>query len=235
MNVTKAVQQRKSTREFLSKSVPLKEVQELLSVALRSPSGGNTQPWHLYVVTGEAKTSLTNKVMKAMSDGSLAGEKPDFAIYPTKNSTPPAPSSFLDRRRKLGYEMYNLMGIDRKDKVGRAKAMSRNFEFFGAPIGIIVTVERSCDSNGWGHVGCLLQSICLLAQERNLGTCLQEAWGNLGQIVYNELNIPSNEVVWCGVVLGYPDKTKPVNTLVSEREDLHTVAKFSGFDGSSKL
>ena len=110
--------------------------------------------------------------------------------------------------------------------------MARNFEFFGAPVGIIVTVEKSCDSNGWGHVGCLLQSICLLAEERNLGTCLQEAWGNLGSTVYDALHIPENEVVWCGVALGYPDTTKPVNTIVSERESLDVVATFAGFEKS---
>lgn len=231
--VTTAIQNRRSTRSFLSKPVPLALVQEILNTALRAPSGGNTQPWHLYIVAGQAKKSLSNAAKTAMSDGSLAGQTPEFAIYPNKNSTPPAPTSFLDRRRKLGYEMYNLMGVDRKDKLGRAKAMFRNFDFFFAPVGIIVTVERSCDANGWGHVGCLLQSICLLAEERHLGTCLQEAWGNLGRTVYNELKIPENEVVWCGIALGYSDTTKPVNTIRSEREGLETMASFSGFDGGS--
>tara|TARA_B110000208_G_C11491266_1_gene329653 strand:- start:13 stop:648 length:636 start_codon:yes stop_codon:yes gene_type:complete len=210
-------------------------VQEILNLALRSPSGGNTQPWKIYVVAGDAKQDLTTSVEKAMVDGSLSHATPEFAIYPDKNSTPPAPPAFLDRRRKLGYAMYNLMGVDRKDKIGRAKAMGRNYDFFGAPVGMIITVEKACDANGWGHVGCLLQSICLLAEERNLGTCLQEAWGNLGRTVYNSLNIPDNEVVWCGLALGYPDTTKPVNTLRSEREELSTVASFAGFSEKSKL
>ena len=84
----------------------------------------------------------------------------------------------MRRRRKLGYEMYKLMGIERKDRVRRIKAMAENWDFFGAPIGIIVTTDRVVDRNGWGHVGCLLQSICLLAEERGLSTCLQEAWGS---------------------------------------------------------
>ena len=235
MNVTQAIQQRMSSREYLSQPVPLATVQEILQIALRSPTGGNTQPWHMYVVAGDAKKSLSSSVEKAMSNGSLEGVKQDFAVYPDAKSTPPAPAAFLDRRRKLGFEMYNLMGVNRKDKAGRAKAMARNFDFFGAPVGIIVTVEKACDSNGWGHVGTLLQSICLLAEERNLGTCLQEAWGNLGDAVYKELNIPDNEIVWCGVALGYPDKTKLVNTLRSERESLETVATFKGFSGESKL
>jgi len=229
MNVTTAINQRISTREYLPKPIPLSLVQEILEHSLQAPSGGNTQPWHIYVVTGDAKKSLSNSVRNAMTNGSLEGSKPDFAIYPDKNSTPPAPPSFLDRRRALGYSMYNLMGIDRKDKAGRATAMARNFDFFDAPVGMIITVEKACDANGWGHVGCLLQSICLLAEERHLGTCLQEAWGNLGSTVYDELNIPTNEVVWCGVALGYPDKTKAVNTLKSEREKLSTVASFHGF------
>jgi nitroreductase len=231
--VTAAVEQRVSTRAFLPhRPVELPVLREILALATRAPSGGNTQPWHLYVVAGEVRDSLCGAAMeKAAGGGGGGGEAVEYHTYPTENSRPvPAPATYIQRRRKLAFDMYSLMGIGRKDSEGKARAALRNFEFFGAPVGIIVTVDRACDKNGWGHVGALLQSICLLAQERGLATCLQEAWGNQGDTVYTALGIPrEREVVWCGIALGYADPASPVNRLRSERAPLEQVATFMGF------
>ena len=127
--------------------------------------------------------------------------------------------------------MYSLMGIGRKDKVARVQAMLQNYEFFGAPVGLIITVDRCVDKNGWGHVGCFVQNICLLAIERGLGTCLQEAWADQHEVVRDVLGIPKNEVVWCGIALGYPDTSSPVNSLLSSREAVDHFSVFSGFRG----
>lgn len=236
LSVTDAICQRISTRAFHDRDVPLETLREIITLATRAPSGGNTQPWHVYVVGGMARNRLCEEAQKFVMSGGLASATEEFAMYPSKRSTPPAPESFIQRRRALGYAMYSLMGVDRKDKAGRAAAMAKNWDFFGAPVGIIVTVERSVDRNGWGHVGALLQSICLLAEERGLATCLQEAWANMGRTVYDQLEIPDNEIVWCGISLGYADKAAPVNTLKSERVPVDEIAKFRGFDGmASKL
>jgi nitroreductase len=237
LSVTDAITQRISTRAFhRDRAVQLATLREIITLATRAPSGGNTQPWHVYVVGGAARDQLCQAAQAFVMSGGLATAAEEFAMYPSKHSTPPAPPSFIERRRALGYAMYSLMGVDRKDKAGRAAAMGKNWDFFGAPVGIIVTVERSVDRNGWGHVGGLLQSICLLAEERGLATCLQEAWANMGRTVYDQLNIPENEIVWCGISLGYADKAAPVNTLKSDRAPLGEVAQFCGFDGpASKL
>jgi nitroreductase len=232
-SVTNAVQQRISTRRYLqSKPVPRKLVAEILTHAVRAPSGGNTQPWHVYVVCGDARKSLCEAAREALASGQTATAKEEFAVYPTSKSIPPAPPSFLNRRRSLGYAMYSLMNINKQDKAARLSAMMENYNFFGAPVGMIVTVDKACDKNGWGHVGCLLQTICLLAEERGLGTCLQEAWGNLGPVVYDNLQIPDNETVWCGIALGFPDPLEPVNSLRSSREPLYKTVSFRGFDNN---
>jgi nitroreductase len=229
--VSDAVSRRMSTRAFLrDKDVSEANVREILAKSLRAPSGGNTQPWHLYVVKGDAKEQLSRAVIDTIQRNGTVKDTGEYTMYPTEDQEPnPAPKSFIQRRRALGFAMYNLMGIDRKDKAGRMNALFQNYEFFGAPVGIIVTVERSVDRNGWGHVGTLLQNICLLAEEQGLSTCLQEAWGNQDRAVYDQLEIPDNEVVWCGVALGYADPDAAVNTLRSEREPVDDVVKFFGF------
>mmetsp|Transcript_146389 Transcript_146389/g.469691 ORF Transcript_146389/g.469691 Transcript_146389/m.469691 type:complete len:227 (+) Transcript_146389:86-766(+) len=222
--VTAAVCGRVSTRAFLQdKPVPLELIKDILEVASRAPSGGNTQPWHLYVLAGEAREALVQAIRPVQYE--VTGRR----------RYRPHLGSAASRKRNVAFAMYDLLGVDRKDAAGRQRALVKNWEFFGAPVGIIVTVDRACDRNAWGHVGMLLQSICLLAEERGLASCLQEAWGNLG-VVYKTLSIPDSEVVWCGLALGYADPAAPVNTLRTAREPVDAFAQFRGFhEGPSKL
>ena len=144
MNVSSAVDKRKSVRKFLPTPVKEETVRRLLELASRAPSGGNTQPWHVYVVANDRKERLTELVEKQFSEGNFS-EPPEFRIYPK----PKESAEYMKRRRKLGYDMYKLMGIERDDQMGRLNALKENFNFFGAPVGIIVTVDRIVDRNGW--------------------------------------------------------------------------------------
>lgn len=223
-SVSAALQQRISTRAFLETPVPEDVMREMLEKALRAPSGGNTQPWHIYVLTGDARDSLTRKAQKKKMSGQQ--DKPEYMVYPDKSVKP---KSWHERQVKVAEKLYAAQGIESKDKKGRMLSMVRNWDFFGAPVGCIITVDRVADRNGWAHAGMLLQSLCLLAEERGLATCCQEAWGNMGRLVYDELAIPDTEMVWCGLALGYPDPENPINQWRTEREPLDQVAKFRGF------
>ena len=226
MSVTEATTKRISYRRFLNKPVSEQDVRSILDKARFAPSGGNTQPWHCYVLAGEAKAKLT----KAILENAAKPSKAEYRMYPGKEDMPKDMFDlYMKRRRTLASEMYRLMGISYNDKKGRAEAMMKNFDFFGAPVGIIVTVDRPVDMNGWGHVGSFLQTICLLAEERGMGTCLQEAFGNYPTIVYDELNIPKDQILWCGIALGYPDMSEPVNSMRSERAPVDDFAVFHGF------
>ena len=230
MSVEQVVRKRISYRRFLDKPVSEEDVRDILNIARYAPSGGNTQPWHCYVLSGEAKKSLTGAILNS-SGMSPNGE---FQMYPAKDDMPPdLYDVYMKRRRTLAAEMYRRMGISYQDKQGRVDAMMKNFDFFGAPVGIIVTCDRCVDSNGWGHVGAFLQSVCLLAEERGMGTCLQEAFATYHEVVYKELNIPREQILWCGISLGYPDMEHPVNAMRSERAAVDDFAVFRGF--SSKI
>jgi len=147
MKVSEAILKRKSIRSFLDTPVPQSTVENILKLASRAPSGGNTQPWHCYVVTGSAKTDITDKVFAEFDKGNL-GENPEFSIYPKPDASP----EFMKRRRKLGYDMYQLLGIGKNDQAKRFQALKNNFDFFGAPVGIFITVDRFTDRNGKKYV-----------------------------------------------------------------------------------
>jgi nitroreductase len=147
-SVSRAVEARLSCRAFLPREVPVDVVREILAKAARAPSGGNTQPWHCHVVAGAKREQLVAAALRNFEEGNV-GDKPEFQMYPAAKAS----KAYMERRRKLGYDMYSLMGIGKDDTAGRLEAMKANFSFFGAPVGIIVTVDRIVDKNGWGHVG----------------------------------------------------------------------------------
>ncbi|HEY1961005.1 MAG TPA: nitroreductase, partial [Rhizomicrobium sp.] len=170
MNVSEAVATRKTTRAFLTRAVPLETVQRILEVAARAPSGGNLQPWKVYVLIGEARDELIRRVAEARLEHPM-GERPEYLIYPPQLTEP-----YRTRRFRVGEQMYATMGIPREDKAARLKFFSRNWEFFGAPVGMIFTVDRQMQQGQWSDLGMFLQSIMLLAREHGLHTCPQEAW-----------------------------------------------------------
>lgn len=202
--------------------------------AARAPSGGNTQPWHVYILAGEKLKALTNAALKQLQEGNV-NITLDYNVYPLKQDMKPELfGAYMDRRVKCAQDLWELMGVKREDKVARANALMQNFYFWHAPVGMIFTVDRCSDMNAWGHTGMLMQTIALLAEERGLATSMLEAWGNLGPCVYETVGIPKDaEVIWSGMALGYPDHNAAVNTLRTERLPLSGFCSFDGFD--SKL
>ena len=223
MNVTEAVQSRKSVRAFLSTPAPEDAIRKILIDAARAPSGGNVQPWKTYVLAGKVRDELVQSLRDKWAAGNF-GEGTEYKIYPDNLGEP-----YMSRRRDVGFKLYELAGIARDDKVGRLKQMFRNFELFDAPVCMIFTIDRTMGAPQWADLGMYIQTIALLALDHGLATCLQEAWANWHKTLTQMLSIPDSEMVFCGLALGYEDTSAAVNTLRSERAGLQDV-KFFGFE-----
>lgn len=216
MKVTEAVEARKSIRAFLSTPVADETLRELLNKAARAPSGGNVQPWRVFVVNGERMSQLQTFLADA------AGQRtPAYQIYPQKLTSP-----YRDARFKVGEDMYALLGIPRDDKPARFAHLARNYEFFGAPAGFFCFVDKQMGPPQWSDLGMFLQTFMLLAQEAGLGTCAQEAWAMRSDAVSEFVGADDNLMLFCGMAIGKVDTQAPVNSLESDREPLDVWAKF---------
>lgn len=220
LSVSEAIAQRLSVRAFLDKPVSETLVSDLLDKARGAPSGGNLQPWQVHVLMGE-KLAAFKQEMRDITQTHPISSMPEYNVYPE-----PVPEPYNARRRQIGAQMYELMGVDRKDKQARTEAMMKNFTFFDAPVGMFISLDRCFDRNQWGHVGMFAQSLCLLAVEAGLGTCMQEAWVMHHEQVAKTIDLPESQILWMGLALGYPDPDAPVNTLQSERASLDEFVKF---------
>lgn len=220
MNVSDAVMARISTRAFLDRPVEAETVREILEVAKFSPSGGNLQPWKAYVVTGAARQRLIETVKRAVADNPFANEG-ELAIYPEKLWEP-----YRTRRFEVGEALYALLGIPREDKPARLRHLASNFEFFGAPVGLFFSLDRRFDKGQWAHLGMFMQTIALIAVERGLSTCMQEAWATRAKTVSDFLGLGDGEQLYCGMALGYADPEAPANRLRSERVPLDDFVRF---------
>lgn len=220
MKVSDALASRKSIRAFRPDPVSSDTIREILRVASRAPSGGNVQPWRVRVLTGAARDELVRRVAEKRKDMPM-GEAPEYNIYPPKLTEP-----YRTRRFRVGEMMYETLGIPREDKMARLKSFSRNWEFFGAPVGLIFTMDRQMQEGQWADLGMFMQSIMLLAREHGLHTCPQEAWATFHPVLRDYLKIPDNEMIFCGMALGYGDDEAAVNTLQSERAPLDEIVTF---------
>ncbi|TNE66132.1 MAG: nitroreductase [Alphaproteobacteria bacterium] len=221
--VTDAVRKRRSVRAFLDKPVPLETLQDILTTAGRSPSGANLQPWQVHVVTGAPLAELVQKAKASLQENPM-GEGAEYDVYPPNLWEP-----YRSRRFKCGEDMYATIGITRDNKFGRLIQFSRNFEFFGAPVGLFFSLDRGFDRGQWAHLGMFMQSVMLLAHERGLATCPQEAWSAVHKTVGTFLNLPENHLLYCGMALGYADPDAPINSLVTDRAPLADYVHFKGF------
>ena len=223
MNVETAVRQRRSIRAFSSKPVSHAELTAVLDIARHAPSGGNMQPWRMIVVGGAELKALT-----ALAQTTLAanprGEADEYPIYPAEVKEP-----HKSRRFRVGEDMYAILSIPREDKMARLGQMARNYEFFGAPAAIFFIMDRSMGHGQWAHMGMLMATICLVAEERGLGTCMQEAWGMVRKSLHAHFGLADHELVYCGMAIGYPDMEAPINTLRADRAELDEIVTFSGF------
>ncbi|MEO1311680.1 MAG: nitroreductase [Pseudomonadota bacterium] len=222
MTVLDAVRARISTRAFLPDEIPGADVRALLADAQRSPSGGNLQPWRVHVVTGAARQRVIDAVAARMAEAPFEDEG-HIRVYPEKLAEP-----WRTRRFELGEAMYALLDIPREDKAARLGWLARNFEFFGAPVGLFFTLDTRFDRGQWAHLGMFMQTICLLAEERGLATCMQEAWSTRARTVETCLGVPETEELYCGMALGKADPEHPVNRLRADRAPLEEVATFHG-------
>lgn len=224
ISVVDAVRSRRSVRGFLDKPVDANILKELLEVALRSPSGTNIQPWHLHVMTGDALKTFSKKMTQTFLDTSTDPAKSEtweYDYYPRK-----FPEPYLSRRRKVGFDLYSLAGVERGDIEGGLRQMSLNYQFFGAPVGIIITVHPESATGVLVDVGCLLQTIMLAARQYGLHSCPQAAWAAFPEQVKDALGLANGEKVVVGLALGYEDPDAAVNQLVTERESLSKCASF---------
>jgi len=216
MNVSDAITHRKSIRNFLDTSVSNADIQSLLEQAARAPSGGNLQPWQIYVVNGERMADLQSHLA-----AQTQREEPAYQIYPANLGEP-----YRSRRYKVGEDMYALLGIPREDKPARFAHLARNFAFFGAPAGFFCYVDRAMGPPQWSDLGMFLQNFMLLAAEQGLATCAQEAWATRPQAVTSFVGAPDEQMLFCGMAVGYANPEAEVNSLVSDRDPFASWARF---------
>ncbi len=206
MDVSEAVAARKSVRAFLDTPVPDETVVDLLTRAARAPSGGNVQPWKIYMIGSASMAGFHDFI------GSRDMEKPGYGIYPADLWEPHRTNRFT-----VGEQMYELLGIPRDDKPARLARMAENYRFFGAPSAFFCFVDKRMGPPQWSDLGMFLQTFMLLAVEAGLDTCPQEAWAMWSGAVAEFVGAPDEEMLFCGMAIGHPDPDAPVNTLVSER------------------
>lgn len=220
--VDTAIRTRRSLRAFLPTPVPREALEQILAVAARAPSGTNTQPWKVYVLTGAAKTELSRKLTAAYDDpAERAQHSEEYAYYPTEWKSP-----FIDRRRKVGWDLYGLLEIAKTDKARMHAQHRRNYEFFGAPVGLIFTIDRVMQQGSWLDYGMFLQSIMVAARGRGLDTCPQAAFTQFHRIISAHVGASADEQVVCGMSLGWADPDAIENTLVTEREPVEAFTRF---------
>ena len=222
--VEQAIDSRMSVRAFTSEPVPRETIESLLTLAARSPSGTNTQPWRVYVLQGQSKDALIQKVCAAHDEVRAHPEKADqyreaYDYYPEKWVSP-----YIDRRRENGWSLYGLLGITKGDKDKMHAQHQRNYRFFDAPVGLMFTLDKVMGRGSLVDYGMFLQTFMLAARGIGLHTCPQAAWNGFASIILPHIGAGADEMLVCGMSLGYADMQDKVNTFHTPRE---TVASFT--------
>jgi nitroreductase len=225
-SVDHAITSRMSARAFTDRPVTRDLLQDILNVASRAPSGTNTQPWRVYVLQGQTLDSLVEKVCTAhdaqRADPSLAGQyREEYDYYPTQWVSP-----YIDRRRENGWGLYGLLGIGKGDKDKMHAQHQRNFKFFDAPVGLMFTMDRVMGRGSLLDYGMFLQSIMVAARARGLHTCPQAAWNQYARIIMPHIGATDQEMLICGMALGWADETDVVNTFITPREPVESFTRW---------
>lgn len=220
--VDAAITSRRSIRAFLPTPVPRETVSDILAVASRAPSGTNTQPWQVTVLTGESLQRLGARITAAHDDPAQRSQhSEEYAYYPTEWVSP-----YIDRRRKVGWDLYSLLGIGKADKQRMHEQHGRNYRFFDAPVGLIFTIDRVMQQGSWLDYGMFLQSVMVAARGRGLDTCPQAAFTQYHALIREELGLADTQMVVCGMALGWADPAAVENSLVTERAPVSDFARF---------
>ncbi|WP_137920897.1 nitroreductase [Hydrogenophaga sp. 2FB] len=217
-----AVVSRRSIRAFLPADVDREEIDAILNVARHAASGVNTQPWKVHVLTGAAKDRLSTAIAAVDDDPSQAAALEEPYTYYPRDWVPP----YLDRRRKVGWDLYGLLGIAKTDKARMHAQHGRNYRFFDAPVGLIFTIDRVMQAGSLIDYGMFLQSVMVAARARSLDTCAQVAFTKFHRVIARELAIPDTDMVVCGMSLGYADPSRIENALVTHRESVGSFTTF---------
>jgi nitroreductase len=220
--VDHAIATRQSIRAFLPTPVPRATIEQILAVSSRAPSGTNTQPWKVTVLTGAAKERLSNSILAVYNDPELRKQHTEEYAYYPRNWIDP----YLARRRKIGWDLYGLLGIGREDKARMHEQHGRNYRFFDAPVGMIFTIDRILEQGSWLDFGMFLENIMVAARGRGLDTCPQAAFTQFHRIIGEVLGLSASEMVVCGMSLGYADMSRVENSLATEREPVTGFARF---------
>lgn len=218
MNVTDAVQRRIAVRAFKPDPVPGEVVREILQKAAKAPSGGNLQPWRVYALGGQELQDLKDQMRGRPAD------PPEYAVYPPDLWDP-----FRTRRYANGEDLYATIGIPRDDKPARMAQISRNGEFFGAPVGLFFFIDRKLGPPQWADLGMYMQTVMLLAVEKGLDTIAQEYWARYSKAIPEFLGAPEDHMLFAGMGLGYRDEDHPINTLKSRRDPFDDWGHLRGF------
>jgi nitroreductase len=222
-SVTQAISSRRSVRAFLPRPVDRVLIEEMIGLAARAPSGGNLQPWFVEALAGEPLEALKAAVRDrfAVRPG---GEDLEFTVYPS-----PLPEPYRTRRFASGEALYGAVAIPREDRAARLAQFARNYDLFGAPVALFFSIDRLFDRPQWAHLGMFLQNLMLLAEERGLATCPQEAWAAAHSTVAEHLALPPGRILYCGMALGHADEEAPINRWRTDRAPFEDFATFRGF------
>jgi nitroreductase len=219
MNVTDALKTRISVRAFRPEPLSQALVREIIDVARYAPSGGNLQPWKVIAVAGAERDAVV-----ALARANLPGDEGERLVYPANLWEP-----YRTRRYKLGEDMYALLGIPRENKGARLMHLAENFNFFGAPVGLFFVIDKAMGHGQWAHLGMFMQSVALAAIERSVQSCMQEAWARMRTPLAAHFALGDQDMIYCGMALGYADTSKPVNALRSDRAEVDEIVEFRGF------
>ena len=219
-DIKNAIISRRSVRKFLSKGINKDIIEDILNVSARAPSGTNIQPWNVHVLTGSARDRICKKASSAFLDPKI--DKKNDRLHYMDNFRDP----YITRRRKVGWDLYELLNIKKGDYEKTKAFHVQNFNFFDAPVGLLFTIEKDLGWMSWLDYGMFLQNICIAARGYGLHTCPQAAWGQINNVLSPLLNIQDNHIIHCGISLGWEDENAEVNKLRTVREDINTFTIF---------
>ncbi|SAL84617.1 nitroreductase [Caballeronia arvi] len=215
------IRSRRAIRFFTEEAVARRVIEDILDVARNAPSNSNTQPWRVHVLTGQRKTALSDALRQAHDED---------AHPPLRHMPDSLPDVMRSRQEAFGMRYYGALGVAKSDLQARANVTARNFDFFGAPVGMIFSIDSTLTKYSWLDYGIFIQTVMLAARAVGLATCAQVSFARFQKVIAEHLDFPPGHEVVCGMSLGYPDEEAPVNRIDMAREPVRNFSTFLGFD-----